>query len=78
MMTTICFFGWLLTTCHVIPPPSPEQVEAQRQYTEQMIAEQDARIAKWEAFCKPRIVQDKDGISRYVYKHAGCDTGRSE
>lgn len=38
----------------------------------------EARIVKWEAFCKPVVKQDINGINRYQYAHKNCDMGRSE
>lgn len=38
----------------------------------------DQRIAKWEAFCKPTLVTDAYGVSRYTYAQKNCDLGRSE
>ena len=37
----------------------------------------EARIRKWEEFCKPTGVVDDMGITRLRYAHAGCDLGRS-
>ena len=39
--------------------------------------EKDARIRKWEEFCKPAGFIDDMGITRLRYAHAGCDLGRS-
>jgi hypothetical protein len=39
---------------------------------------EDARIAKWEAYCKPTIKQGSDGIDRYQYADPGCASGKSE
>lgn len=36
------------------------------------------RIRKWEAFCKPTRVTDKEGITRMKYAQEGCEFGRSE
>lgn len=38
----------------------------------------EARVAKWEAFCKPTPKQGIDGITRMQYAHKNCDMGRSE
>lgn len=40
--------------------------------------ERNARIAKWEAFCKPVLKEDAYGVPRYSYAHKNCDLGRSE
>lgn len=37
----------------------------------------EARIRKWEDFCKPASFIDEMGITRLRYAHAGCDLGRS-
>ena len=37
----------------------------------------EARIRKWEEFCKPTGFTDDMGITRLRYAHAGCDLGRS-
>jgi hypothetical protein len=43
----------------------------------QYIEEKEARIRKWEAYCKPTGVIDKMGITRLRYAHEGCDLGRN-
>ena len=45
----------------------------ERQYSE----EKEARIRKWEEFCKPTGFIDKMGITRMRYAHEGCDLGRN-
>ena len=45
----------------------------ERMYREQ----KEARIRKWEEFCKPVGFVDDMGITRLRYAHAGCDLGRS-
>jgi hypothetical protein len=45
----------------------------ERRYQE----EKDARIRKWEEFCKPTGVTDNMGITRLRYAHEGCDLGRN-
>src|SRR3954452_12103597 len=39
--------------------------------------EKEARIRKWEEFCKPASFVDDMGITRLRYAHAGCDLGRN-
>jgi hypothetical protein len=39
--------------------------------------EKEARIRKWEEFCKPASFIDDMGITRLRYAHTGCDLGRS-
>lgn len=41
-------------------------------------AETEARVAQWEAFCKPVVVYGEDGIGRYRYAHKNCDMGRRQ
>jgi hypothetical protein len=56
-------------------PPSQKQISAaeERLYRE----EKEARIRKWEEFCKPTGFVDDMGITRLRYAHAGCDLGRN-
>ena len=37
----------------------------------------EARIRKWEEYCKPTGYIDDMGITRVRYAHPGCDLGRS-
>ena len=37
-----------------------------------------ARIRKWEAFCRPTRAYDRENLVRLVYAHRGCESGRSE
>jgi hypothetical protein len=39
--------------------------------------QKEARIRKWEEFCKPVSFIDEMGITRLRYAHAGCDLGRT-
>ena len=56
-------------------PTNQKQINAaeERLYRE----EKEARIRKWEEFCKPTGFVDDMGITRLRYAHAGCDLGRS-
>jgi hypothetical protein len=45
----------------------------ERQYQEA----KEARIRKWEEYCKPAGYIDDMGITRVRYAHPGCDLGRS-
>jgi len=56
-------------------PASQKQLSAaeDRLYRE----EKEARIRKWEEFCKPAGFVDDMGITRLRYAHKGCDLGRS-
>lgn len=64
--------------------PEPRRALTNKERAEQnayyaaLDAERTARIEKWEAFCKPVVVQGEDGISRYTYAHKNCDMGRSQ
>jgi hypothetical protein len=56
-------------------PANQKQISAaeDRLYQE----EKEARIRKWEEFCKPTGFVDDMGITRLRYAHAGCDLGRN-
>jgi hypothetical protein len=41
-------------------------------------AAKQARIKKWEEFCKPTRTYDNEGVVRLVYAKKGCEFGRSE
>ena len=63
------------TTSNGSEPATQKQISAaeDRLYQE----EKEARIRKWEEFCKPTGFVDDMGITRLRYAHAGCDLGRS-
>jgi hypothetical protein len=63
------------TTSNGSEPASQKQMGAAEDplYRE----EKEARIRKWEEFCKPTGFIDDMGITRLRYAHAGCDLGRS-
>jgi hypothetical protein len=63
------------STSNGSPPANQRQLSLaeERLYREQ----REARIRKWEEFCKPTGVVDDMGITRLRYAHAGCDLGRS-
>jgi hypothetical protein len=56
-------------------PPNQKQtsIGEERLYRE----EREARIRKWEEFCKPTGFVDDMGITRLRYAHPGCDLGRN-
>src|ERR1041385_2508586 len=56
-------------------PARPKEINA----VEERLAreEREARIRKWEDFCKPAGFIDEMGLTRLRYAHAGCDLGRS-
>ena len=55
------------------PTEKPMSIVEERLYREA----KEARIRKWEEFCKPAGFIDDIGITRLRYAHAGCDLGRS-
>jgi hypothetical protein len=63
------------TTSNGSQPANQKQtsIVEERLYRE----EKEARIRKWEEFCKPTGFVDDMGITRLRYAHAGCDLGRS-
>jgi len=66
--------GGYTCTTQFVPPAAPEPPARP---TPEEQARVDARAEKWEAYCRPRIVQDRDGVERYRYAHPGCDVGRT-
>lgn len=38
----------------------------------------DAKIAKWENFCKPTKTTDSEGLTRLTYAQKGCEFGRDQ
>ena len=56
-------------------PAKPREISA----AEERLAreEKEARIQKWQDFCKPAGFIDEMGITRLRYAHPGCDLGRS-
>jgi hypothetical protein len=56
-------------------PAKPREISA----LEERLAREarEARIRKWEDFCKPAGFIDEMGITRLRYAHTGCDLGRS-
>jgi hypothetical protein len=63
------------TTSNGSEPATQKQISAaeDRLYQEA----KEARIRKWEEFCKPTGFVDDMGITRLRYSHAGCDLGRN-
>lgn len=64
--------GSYTSNCSYGPTPKP------RELTQDEVAERDAEIAKWEAFCKPVRVPDENGVIHLRYAEKGCEFGRSE
>jgi hypothetical protein len=60
------------TTSNGSEPANQKQISAAEDREEK-----EARIRKWEEFCKPTGFIDDMGITRLRYAHAGCDLGRS-
>jgi hypothetical protein len=46
--------------------------------TAQEAKESVERDRKWARFCKPVVLTDRYGVSRYSYAQPGCEFGRSE
>ena len=63
------------TTSNGSEAAAQKQMSAQEERLYQ--AEKEARIRKWEEFCKPSGFIDDMGITRLRYAHAGCDLGRN-
>jgi hypothetical protein len=61
-----CVAAWRLGAP---PPPQPP--------TEQELAASRERERKWEARCRPRVIEDKFGVGRYVYAAPGCEFGKT-
>jgi hypothetical protein len=63
------------TTSNASDSINQKQINAaeDRKYRE----EKEARIRKWEEFCKPTSFIDDMNITRLRYAHPGCDLGRS-
>ncbi|MEA2894452.1 MAG: hypothetical protein QOJ84_67 [Bradyrhizobium sp.] len=63
------------TTSNGSEPANQKQISIveERLYREQ----KEARIRKWEEFCKPTGFVDDMGITRLRYAHPGCDLGRN-
>jgi hypothetical protein len=60
---------------------SGSEAASQRQLSlaeeKQLQEAKEARIRKWEEYCKPTGYIDDMGITRVRYAHPGCDLGRS-
>jgi hypothetical protein len=65
------------TTTTTSNPADQQSEKAMSIAEEQAIREaKEARMRKWEAFCKPVGYIDDMGITRLRYAHPGCDLGR--
>jgi hypothetical protein len=59
-------------------PAGPVKLKEMTAAEERLLQEErEARIRKWEDFCKPVSFIDDMGITRLRYAHKGCDLGRS-
>lgn len=81
VITNQCSWGKRDVACttSVIPPGVfAPQVQHVRQPTPGSEAEkaQQERIDAWERRCVSHVEIDDLGVSRYVYKHAGCEYGK--
>jgi hypothetical protein len=63
------------TTSNGSEPASQKQTGAAEDRVSR--EQREARIRKWEEFCKPAGFVDEMGITRLRYAHAGCDLGRN-
>ncbi len=63
------------TTSNGSEPANQKQMSAAEERVNR--EEKEARIRKWEEFCKPTGFIDDMGITRLRYAHPGCDLGRS-
>jgi hypothetical protein len=73
--------GSCVTTTTTGSTGSGSEAASQRQLSiaeEKKLQEaKEARIRKWEDYCKPAGYIDDMGITRVRYAHPGCDLGRS-
>jgi hypothetical protein len=71
--------GTVCTETRTVSNGSPPANEKQMSIVEERLYREakEARIRKWEEFCKPVGFVDDMGITRLRYAHAGCDLGRS-
>jgi hypothetical protein len=71
--------GTICTETRVVSSGSEPANQKQMSIVEERLyrEEKEARIRKWEEFCKPTSFIDDMGITRLRYAHAGCDLGRS-
>jgi hypothetical protein len=63
------------TTGNGSEPTSQRQLSLMEE--KQLQEAKEARIRKWEEFCKPTGYTDDMGITRVRYAKPGCDLGRS-
>lgn len=69
--TASLFAGGSTCTTSVTP------LQAQEPTAEELAAKA-ARIAQWEAYCRPRRAYDNEGVVRLIYEKKGCEFGQSE
>ncbi|HXO73170.1 MAG TPA: hypothetical protein VN838_29800 [Bradyrhizobium sp.] len=70
--------GSVCTETRTVSNGSPASEKQMSIVEERLYREaKEARIRKWEEFCKPSGFVDDMGITRLRYAHAGCDLGRS-
>lgn len=78
---SFCFFGGGTGYCTASTGPTYDaNVIRVPQPTAEEVEESRARRDKWLAFCEPRLSapHPSTGVQRWLYKHPGCDVGRSE
>lgn len=85
IVTGSCVGGWGMGNCSFTYREYERDTHTRHvpggwgfEMTEQERKEAIARDRKWIAFCKPAIVTDRYGVSRYLYAKQGCEYGRSE
>lgn len=76
---TSCAGRWTTGTCvtswkHGTGDPHIRRVPAPLSDTD--VAESHHREQLWLALCRPKILQDRHGVERYVYAEPGCEYGR--
>lgn len=70
------FYGTLSCRTVGVPDQPFEPRDYQREADDYRAKQ--ARIKKWEAFCRPARRYDDTGVARLVYARNGCEFGRSE
>ena len=79
--TVSCVGGWATRNCVINErefPRDPHVRQVRGSESEEEKQQSAARDRKWLAFCRPAVVVDQYGVSRYRYAQPGCEFGRSE
>jgi len=80
-ITDSCVGGWGMRNCVINQrdfPRDPHVRPVRGFESDQDAKESVARHHKWLTFCKPVVITDRYGVSRYTYAQPGCEFGRSE